>query len=73
MIVNSIILTIIVAIMHGGCYAAMAMQVDGVQNFVIVWKTTVQGGDTMMPVLMGMLGLGAMRSVEKVRGVSREK
>ena len=28
---------------------------------------------TMMPVLMGMLGLGAMRSVEKVRGVSREK
>lgn len=28
---------------------------------------------TMMPVLMGMLGLGAMRSVEKIRGVSREK
>ena len=28
---------------------------------------------TMMPVLMGMLGLGDMRSVEKVRGVSREK
>ena len=28
---------------------------------------------TMTPVLMGMLGLGAMRSVEKVRGVSREK
>tara|TARA_R100000426_G_scaffold85427_1_gene65404 strand:- start:677 stop:1075 length:399 start_codon:yes stop_codon:yes gene_type:complete len=28
---------------------------------------------TMMPVLMGMLGLGAMRSVEKLRGVSREK
>ena len=26
---------------------------------------------TMMPVLMGMLGLGAMRSVEKVQGVSR--
>jgi hypothetical protein len=24
-------------------------------------------------VLMGMLGLGAMRSVEKVQGVSREK
>jgi len=23
------------AIMHGGCYAAMAMQVDGAQNFVI--------------------------------------
>ena len=28
---------------------------------------------TMMPVLMGMLGLGAMRSYEKVSGVSREK
>tara|TARA_R100000655_G_scaffold85184_1_gene124832 strand:+ start:104 stop:502 length:399 start_codon:yes stop_codon:yes gene_type:complete len=28
---------------------------------------------TMMPVLMGMLGLGAMRSVEKVQGVSRER
>jgi hypothetical protein len=29
--------------------------------------------ETMMPVLMGMLGLGAMRSFEKVQGVSREK
>ena len=28
---------------------------------------------TMMPVLMGMLGLGVTRSVEKVQGVSREK
>ena len=27
----------------------------------------------MMPVLMGMLGLGAFRSYEKVKGVSREK
>ena len=27
--------------------------------------------DTMMPVLMGMLGLGAMRSFEKTKGVSR--
>ncbi len=27
----------------------------------------------MMPVLMGMLGLGAMRSVEKVKGVQRDK
>ena len=26
--------------------------------------------DTMMPVLMGMLGLGAMRSWEKTKGVS---
>ena len=51
MIVNSIILTIIVAIMHGGCYVAMVMQVDGAQNFVIAWKTIVQDGDTMMLVL----------------------
>ena len=29
--------------------------------------------ETMMPVLMGMLGLGAMRSYEKTKGVSREK
>jgi len=28
---------------------------------------------TMMPVLMGMLGLGAMRTVEKTQKVSREK
>ena len=27
----------------------------------------------MMPVLMGMLGLGAMRTVEKSKGVQREK
>tara|TARA_R110002020_G_scaffold67879_4_gene178127 strand:+ start:1007 stop:1405 length:399 start_codon:yes stop_codon:yes gene_type:complete len=27
----------------------------------------------MMPVLMGMLGLGAMRTVEKAKGVQREK
>ena len=28
---------------------------------------------TMMPVLLGMLGLGAMRSAEKIKKVSREK
>ena len=28
---------------------------------------------TMMPVLMGMLGLGAMRSYEKGKGIAREK
>ena len=27
----------------------------------------------MMPVLMGMLGLGAMRTVEKTKGVQREQ
>jgi hypothetical protein len=29
--------------------------------------------ETMMPVLMGMLGLGGMRSYEKRNGVAREK
>ena len=28
---------------------------------------------TMMPVLLGMLGLGGLRTVEKVKGVQREK
>jgi len=28
---------------------------------------------TMMPVLLGMLGLGGMRSYEKRNGVAREK
>ena len=28
--------------------------------------------DIMMPVLMGMLGLGAMRTVEKVKKVDRK-
>jgi|TARA_R110000824_G_scaffold46077_2_gene132832 hypothetical protein len=28
---------------------------------------------TMMPVLMGMLGLGAMRSAEKIKKVNRDK
>ncbi len=29
--------------------------------------------DTMMPVLLGMLGLGGMRSYEKARNVARDK
>ena len=29
--------------------------------------------EALTPVMMGMLGLGAMRSYEKVQGVSREK
>ena len=29
--------------------------------------------DQMMPVLMGMLGLGGLRTYEKVKGVQREK
>jgi len=47
-------------------------------NFVLVFSSfdvIVPALDLsgMMPVLMGMLGLGAMRSYEKVNGVSREK
>ena len=52
LIVNSITLITMARIMHGGCYAAMVMQVDGAQNFVIAWKITAQDGDTMMPVLI---------------------
>lgn len=29
--------------------------------------------DVLMPVLMGLLGLGGMRTVEKLKGVAREK
>lgn len=29
--------------------------------------------ETMMPVLLGMLGLGGMRTAEKLKGVQREK
>lgn len=29
--------------------------------------------DVLMPVLLGLLGLGGMRTVEKLKGVSREK
>lgn len=29
--------------------------------------------DILMPVLLGLLGLGSMRTVEKIKGVSREK
>ena len=54
------------------CVAAMA------NNFLIVPYAIAAGLDVptlalgeMMPVLLGMLGLGAARSFEKVRGVSR--
>jgi hypothetical protein len=55
-------------------------------NFIVVplgnFAITVSGGDAvipsldvsqMMPVLMGMLGLGAYRTFEKTKGVAREK
>jgi hypothetical protein len=55
-------------------------------NFIVVplgnFISGIYGLDTniptldlsqMMPVLMGMLGLGAMRSFEKSKGIAREK
>ncbi len=36
-------------------------------------KVPVLDISTMMPVLMGMLGLGAMRTAEKVKGVERNR
>jgi hypothetical protein len=47
-------------------------------NFVLVLSNhnvTIPSLDLseMMPVLMGMLGLGAFRSYEKTKGVSREQ
>jgi len=36
-------------------------------------KVPVLDISTMMPVLMGMLGLGALRTTEKVKGVNRNK
>lgn len=48
-----------------------------------IWQVADQAGNlivipmidlsVMMPVLLGMLGLGALRTTEKVKGVAREK
>jgi len=43
-------------------------------NILGIWVTVPEIDTTLLvPVMMGMLGLGAMRSYEKVQGVSREK
>ena len=43
-------------------------------NIIGIWVDLPQIDTTLLvPVMMGMLGLGAMRSYEKVQGVSREK
>jgi hypothetical protein len=56
------------------CAVAMA------NNFILVPYMVAFGFDVpsldlaeMMPVLLGMLGLGGMRSFEKAKGVAREK
>ena len=43
-------------------------------NIIGMWIDLPEIDTTLLvPVMMGMLGLGAMRSYEKVQGVSREK
>ena len=43
-------------------------------NVIGIWIDLPEIDTTLLvPVMMGMLGLGAMRSYEKVQGVSREK
>ena len=43
-------------------------------NIIGIWVDLPEIDTTLLvPVMMGMLGLGAMRSYEKVQGVSREK
>ena len=42
-------------------------------NIIGIWVNVPEIDTTLLvPVMMGMLGLGAMRSYEKVQGVSRE-
>ena len=43
-------------------------------NILGIWVEVPEIDTSLLvPVMMGMLGLGAMRSYEKVQGVSREK
>lgn len=45
-----------------------------VANILGIWIDVPEVDTTLLvPVMMGMLGIGAMRSYEKVKGVSREK
>lgn len=48
----------------------VTITVDGVEQAVVL---PVLEFEVMMPVLLGMLGLGTMRSFEKKNGVAREK
>ena len=43
-------------------------------NILSIWVEVPEIDTTLLvPVMMGMLGIGAMRTVDKVKGVSREK
>ena len=45
-----------------------------IANVLAIWSEVPEVDTTLLvPVMMGMLGLGAMRSYEKVNHVSREK
>jgi hypothetical protein len=45
-----------------------------VANVLGIWMEVPEVDTTLLvPVMMGMLGLGAMRSYEKVNSVAREK
>ena len=45
-----------------------------IANVLSIWSEVPEVDTTLLvPVMMGMLGLGAMRSYEKVNHVSREK
>jgi len=45
-----------------------------VANVLGIWVDVPEVDTTLLvPVMMGMLGIGAMRTVEKVKGVSRER
>jgi hypothetical protein len=45
-----------------------------IANVLGIWMDVPEVDTTLLvPVMMGMLGLGAMRSWEKTKGVSREK
>tara|TARA_R100001460_G_scaffold108023_2_gene158008 strand:+ start:14391 stop:14774 length:384 start_codon:yes stop_codon:yes gene_type:complete len=43
-------------------------------NIIGIWVDVPEVDTTLLvPVMMGLLGIGAMRSYEKVKGVSRER
>ena len=45
-----------------------------IANIISIWVAVPEVDTTLLvPVMMGMLGLGAMRSYEKVNSVAREK
>ncbi|MCJ9428704.1 3TM-type holin [Kordiimonas marina] len=63
------------------CAAALAWQFIG--HDILLWARAaffpavpmppaLTGSDTLVTVLMSMLGLGGLRTVEKIKGVSRE-